>query len=482
MRTLPLRLAPIEGESLPGYVARYSHTYQFPPGDVLRALGLDGGRGTALAAGRYGAWLSARQIEQVAIATGIEPAAIERMLLARYVGRAFEFRPPTRALDASLAAAVHAGEILIRRSRFCPHCLHERGAWLLRWQLRWSFACAAHRVLLLRRCPTCAKVLVSALRENWPSDHNGPLSDPTRCAHRSRRGLCRGRLEHAPTATASDPTLAAQRRINLLLDGGPNPTLAGVGLDPPSYLRDLSKLCNLVHRCTPPSPQQRCPSWSGHRVRDQPADVAAVLPTALALADLPDPDSLADALRKLADDRYHNDGRTLVFFNTGPMSEPLKLGLRHAITQAIWTSAGRQLGLHPGAHRRPHDLDPRLRPQHVPQLFWAEDYHREIAQLLDLDDPTNSHGRRFCSMLLARMLSPMDWDAAGRYLDLPEPITNNAFNSTFAKLRSNDEFIELANRVKQIANRHAQRGLIDYKQRRARPGPGSNYVSHGDLP
>ena len=58
MRTLPLRLAPIEGESLPGYVARYSHTYQFPPGDVLRALGLDGGSGTALAAGRYGAWLS----------------------------------------------------------------------------------------------------------------------------------------------------------------------------------------------------------------------------------------------------------------------------------------------------------------------------------------------------------------------------------------------------------------------------------------
>ena len=171
MRTLPLRLAPIEGESLPGYVARYSHTYQFGPGDVLRALGLDSGTGTVRAAGRYGAWLSGRQIEQVAIATGIDPATIERMLLSRYAGHAFG--QPTGPMDTALAAAAPASEILIRCSRFCPHCLHERGAWLLGWQLRWSFACDAHRVLLLRRCPACAAVPVTALRERWPRDHGG---------------------------------------------------------------------------------------------------------------------------------------------------------------------------------------------------------------------------------------------------------------------------------------------------------------------
>ncbi len=88
-----------------------------------------------------------------------------------------------------------------------------------------------------------------------------------------------------------------------------------------------------------------------------------MLPTALALADLPDPATLADALRKLADDRYQNDGLTLVFINTGPMSEPLKHALHHAITQATWASASRQLELHPGAHHRPIDLDPRLGPQ-----------------------------------------------------------------------------------------------------------------------
>jgi hypothetical protein len=465
VRTLPLRLAPIKGESLPGYVARYSHTFQFPPGDVLRALGLDGGSGIVLAAGRYGAWLPPAQLQHVAIATGIDPATIERMLLWQYAGRAFEH--PTGTLDAALAAAAQGSEVLIRCSRFCPHCLHEHGAWLLSWQLRWSFACPAHRVLLLRRCPTCAAVPVAALRDSWPSDRDGVLSDPTRCAHRSSRVMCRGRLARADTPPVSDVTLAAQHRINLLLDDGvPPPTLAGVELDPPTYLRDLRSLCRLVHRHSPTSEQRRSTARWAQRVRDDPAGLAAVLPTALALADLPDPDTLAEALRQLADDRYHNDGLTLVFSNTGPMSEPLKAALRRAISHAIWARTSRQLGLHPGAHRRSGDLDPRFGPEHVPQLFWAEDYHREIADLLDFDDLTDWLGRRFCSVLLARMLSPLDWDAAARYLDFPEPFTNTAYHTTFAKLRSNDQFTELIRRVKRIANRHAERGLIDHKQRR----------------
>ncbi|MGO9898777.1 MAG: TniQ family protein [Solirubrobacteraceae bacterium] len=466
MRTLPLRLAPIDGESLPGYVARYSHTYRFPPGDVLRALGLDGGSGTALAAGRYGASLSPRQIEDVAIATGIDAATIGRMLLWRYAGRAFE--QPAGGLDPARAAAAQRREILGRCSRFCPHCLHEHGAWLLSWQLRWSFACVAHRVLLLRRCPSCDALPVATLRESWPSDRNGALSDPARCAHRSSSVLCRARLARADAPPVSDGTLAAQHRINLLLDGEPNPPLAGLELDPTTYLRDLRSLCKLVHRHAPPFSQRRSTAQSARRLRDDPADLAAVLPTALALADLPDPNTLAEALRTLADERYHNDGLTLLVSKTGPMSEPLMAALRRAVSRAVWASASRQLGFHPGAHRRPDDLDPRLGPQHIPQLIWADDYHWAIAHRFEFDDATDRHGRRFCSVLLARMLTPLDWDAAARYLDFPDPFINNDYNLTFAKLRSNDRFTELATRVKRIANQHAQGGLIDYKQRRAR--------------
>ena len=69
MRVLPLRLSPVEGESLPGYVARYSHTYQFPPGDVIIALGLSHD-GQVTSAARYGAALSPSQLEGAALATG----------------------------------------------------------------------------------------------------------------------------------------------------------------------------------------------------------------------------------------------------------------------------------------------------------------------------------------------------------------------------------------------------------------------------
>ena len=103
----------------------------------------------------------------------------------------------------------------------------------------------------------------------------------------------------------------------------------------------------------------------------------------------------------------------------------------------------------------------------MPQLFWAEDYERELADLFDFDDFTHWLGRRFCSVLLARMLTPLDWDAAVRYLDFPERFINDGYNTTFAKLRRDGRFDELARRVKRIANQHAERGLIDYKQRRA---------------
>ena len=90
MRTLPLRLAPIDGESLPGYVARYAHTFGFQPGDVIRALGLDGGTGRVAAAGRFGVSLSADQLALASFVTGIAIETLERMLLARYAGRAFD--------------------------------------------------------------------------------------------------------------------------------------------------------------------------------------------------------------------------------------------------------------------------------------------------------------------------------------------------------------------------------------------------------
>ena len=199
-------------------------------------------------------------------------------------------------------------------------------------------------------------------------------------------------------------------------------------------------------------------------MQHEPAELAAVLPEALALADLPDPDALADAVRELADRRYRAYGQTLPATTGSRASEQLKAVVRQAASQAVWAPASRQLGLHPSVHRRPEDLDPRLDARHVPQLFWEDDYRREIHGLFEFRD---RFGRRFCSVLLVRMLSPLTWHGAVRYLDFPEQFISAVYNTTFAKLRTTGGFDELAHRVKQIANQRADGELIDYKQRRA---------------
>ncbi|MGB0092437.1 MAG: TniQ family protein [Solirubrobacteraceae bacterium] len=465
MRTLPLRLSPVEGESLPGYVARYSHTFQFPPGDVITALGLDDGSGTVVSAGRYGVSLSPDRLRHAAFATGLPVEMLERMLLGCYAGRAFE---QTATATDVLADAAQAHEVLIRSSKFCPHCLREHGTWLLRWQLGWSAVCPGHRVLLARACPTCATVPKDMLRSTWASDRHGPLSDPTRCTRRLGRELCRTDLTVIETPSVSDHAVGAQRRIDMLLDGGPCPEFAGARLEPVVYLRCLHTVCKLLaYHAQPPSQADQPPARSGRRLFDDPATIKAVLPDALALADLPNRSALVEAVREIVEDRYHHDGSTLRLGQLGAVPDTLRDALRHALSEAVWAPPLTKIGLHPRAHRRPVDLDTRLQARHVPQLLRADDYQHQIAELFDFDDFTHWHARRLCSLLLARMLTPLDWDAAVRYLDFPDTFINKGYTTTSVKLRTIGRFDELVRRVKRIANQHAEQQLVDYKHRRA---------------
>jgi hypothetical protein len=361
-------------------------------------------------------------------------------------------------------------EVLIWSSRFCPRCLAEDGAWLLRWQLCWSVVCPRHGVLLARFCPACGAVPEIGPRARWPRDGHGILTDPARCWHRRPPDLCRGGLAAAQSVDVGGNSglLAAQRRIDSVLDGQLQPTLGGEKLPPRTYLKDVRVLCNLVHRHVLPPGRSKAPDQDvTHRLLDDPAAVSTVLPEVLRLADLPDPVALADALRQIADERHRVDRHTLVVSKIPGASPTLRAALRQAWSETRWAPPMSRIGLHPLAHRRPADLGERLQARHVPQLFWGEDYAREIAELFDFDDFTSWHGRRFCSVLLVRMLKPLDWDGATRYLDFPETFINTGYNTTSVKLRANDRLEELLRRIKRIANQRAQEGLIDYKWRRA---------------
>jgi len=221
VRTLPLRLPSVDGESLPGYITRYSHTFQIQPGDVTRALGLDSGAGSVTAAARYGVSLSVEQLHHAAFATGIGNDVLERMLLSRYTRRA----PgrSTATTPVTLVDAVQGQQVWIWCSRFCPPCLREDGAWRLRWQLECSTLCLRHQVLLRLRCPQCGRVPQVAARRQWQQDHQGLLTDPSHCWRRHRHALCRANLAEADAVSVASDTrlLAAQCRIDALLDRQP---------------------------------------------------------------------------------------------------------------------------------------------------------------------------------------------------------------------------------------------------------------------
>jgi TniQ len=221
MRTLPLRLSPVDGESLLGYITRYSHTFQFQPGDVISALGLDPGAGGLAAAARYGVSLSAEQLQHATFATGITSDVLEGMLLSRDAGSAFG--RSAIAAPVALTDAVQGQQMWIWCSRFCPPCLREDGTWQLRWQLGCSALCARHQILLRLRCPQCRRVPQVGARRRWQQDHRGLLTDPSRCWRRHRHALCRANLAEADTVSVAGDTqlLAAQRRIDALLDGQP---------------------------------------------------------------------------------------------------------------------------------------------------------------------------------------------------------------------------------------------------------------------
>jgi hypothetical protein len=218
VRTLPLRLAQVDGESLPGYIARYVHTFQIQPGDVVRALGLDAGAGTTGAAARYGLSLSAEQLQHAAVTSGIATEVLERMLLSRYVGRAAD---QASTAPAVLGDAMREHKVWIWCSQFCPGCLREDGAWRLRWQLGCNMICVTHQVLLRLRCPQCARVPQVSSHRRWPQDHHGVLTDPTRCWRRRGLALCRADLATADAVSVAGETrlIGSERQIDALLDG-----------------------------------------------------------------------------------------------------------------------------------------------------------------------------------------------------------------------------------------------------------------------
>lgn len=213
VRTLPIRIVPIEGEAIDSWLEAIAHRTHTAFGDLLTAVGLSPCNATG--ASDWIVRLNPNEAQTISIATGISPDVLETMTLQHYSGRAVRVKPDSRMLSRAFPWGRGRG------SRFCPGCLDATGGrWQLSWRLGWTFACTVHNCLLADACPRCGAV-------QRRRTHIGDIiPQPGHCAHPAPAAIGRtpqrcGADLTAPDVAAFDtdhPVIHAQRVVNTVLD------------------------------------------------------------------------------------------------------------------------------------------------------------------------------------------------------------------------------------------------------------------------
>jgi hypothetical protein len=221
LRMLPLRVPPVEGESMDSWLEALARRSQITVRQLTTALGWRAPNTTAgLAVGVPAGVL--RSIEHQA---DLRAGRLDDAVLDRYL----------------LLAPAHRG------SRYCPSCLAVSGGrWPLAWRLAWIFACPVHSVLLNDTCPGCGQVPRTRPGQaglNPAGTCSAFSADGTRCVA-DLRGAAQRRL------TPGGPELTAQHWASALLGlSGPAPRSAPAGSA--DALRDLRIVAGWALRTAP---------------------------------------------------------------------------------------------------------------------------------------------------------------------------------------------------------------------------------------
>ncbi|MEA2826101.1 MAG: hypothetical protein QOG43_540, partial [Actinomycetota bacterium] len=211
VRTLPIRLEPLPGESLDGWLFAYAARLDTPLTEFAATTGLPRGfvRQTprSIALGK-----SLNSCAGIARAAGMGGDSVDRLWrpFARYAKAVrSRFDPP-----GMLRPVVPMGW-----SRFCPACLSACGdRWKVAWRLVWHTTCDVHGCLLIDACPVCDR----HQREHPFVTSDVTLRPPCACSTRSAIGTgrlgqaCGHDLTSAPAPTDADVgrrTLAFQAAV-----------------------------------------------------------------------------------------------------------------------------------------------------------------------------------------------------------------------------------------------------------------------------
>lgn len=106
-----------------------------------------------------------------------------------------------------------------------------------------------------------------------------------------------------------------------------------------------------------------------------------------------------------------------------------------------------------------------LSANHVPQLFWPQEFEQSFADLLPGIRETNA--RRLCSMWLVKLFEQCTWKEAARRLELPPDASSSMVNKAMSLLnREGNAEIFVAN-LREVARQlETNPNLVDYGSRR----------------
>lgn len=238
-RTLPFRVAPLEGEAIDSWVEAIAVRCGAAFGDVAEHVSIPVDYGST--------WivdLTDDQTTRLTRATAIDPEVVRASTLRRFDGVAIAIDRARRRLRSDIPWG-RMGPT--PRSRYCPQCLaHNGGRWQLRWRLSWSFACTEHNCLLVDECPRCRRH-----QRRFPPPFSR-IPSPGRCSISNKdTTACGGELADTTEAvalSADHRIMQAQRRINQMLtdrtaDYG---IYAQEPVDVPTALKDLATLAARV--------------------------------------------------------------------------------------------------------------------------------------------------------------------------------------------------------------------------------------------
>jgi hypothetical protein len=455
-------LAPVPGESLPGFLLRLSFRLNLPPAQLAGLTGL-------ATAGN-----STNRLPAV-LMTGIpEPGRriftrMTRLTDSQVTGLGLAAWQERYPLPSWLPGKRHSlpadrWSLFAPATRYCPECLAGDGSaiqesfggpWLKAWHLPVVFACPAHQRLLEHRCPECGQA-VRAGPGGRASHALLPMMSvaglhPAQCrtdlapdrSSRSRPACCGARLDHAgPRQHASPGLLALQGKILGLLDrDGPASTVsAGLPAPPGSYFADLRAL-SLLACSTWPAARHLSPSQETAAAIDQhitslrqqeaeqqarsPASIARTAPPPLdaavsaGLAHIADrilagtPDEVRGQLRLLLPSTAREAGRTnwarWVTLSAVPCSEGLQAAydpLLRRFTTPFGQPRGRSSAVLHAA---------RWGPENVPALIPQDWYARHFRPLADVSPIL---ARRTAALRLVQMVAGGSLAEAARFLGI----------------------------------------------------------------